>query len=223
MRPIINKILKEIKFNQYILNESFDKPFNNVEKIDDLTYLCGDGDMLVKFVFRPYFKDFGCKKYLNSEPTKVYEISWDWLPDVNDENKTKSNWVKATTTSFKIIDSFNRTTSPNVIVINETENTSVIYRGDNFLEKTKTLFDNKFVVCREYDNDMDINRIFLIKKELTNYALDRINKTYEQCGGDFNLIRENILFPKKKNLKGIKLKQFKDKQIKQLLFREIYF
>jgi len=205
-----------------ILKESFDKPFKNIEKINEFTYLCGDDNMLSKFIFRPYFKDIGCKEYLIEKPTKIYEVSWDWLSSVNDKEKTKTNWVKSTTTSFKVIDSFIRDINPNTIVINETENTSVIYRGVNFLDKIKTLFYYRFVICVNYDEELDTNRIYLIKKELTTYGMERINKTHEQCGGDINLIRENILFPKEENLKGIKLKEFKDKQTKSILFRKIY-
>jgi len=213
------KIIKEELF----INESFDKPFENVLKIDDFTYTCGDEKPLVKFTIRPYYKKIDCENYLlDKVDSKIYEISWDWIYGVNGEEKTTSNWVKATTSSIKIIDQFNRDLKPNIILFNETENTQIIYRGFNFIEKIRTIFGDNFLVCSNYNEELDVNRVYLIKKELSTYGLDRVKKTNEQCGIGFDVIREKVLKPKKRDLKGIKRKAFKETQLKRIVMKSIY-
>jgi hypothetical protein len=219
MKNSLRKIIKEELF----INESFDKPFNNISKIDDFTYTCGDEKPLVKFTIRPYYKKIDCEEYLlNKIDSKIYEISWDWVYGVGEKEKTTSNWVKATTSSIKVIDQFNRDLKPNIILFNETENTQVIYRGFNFIEKIRTIFGDNFLVCSNHNEELDVNRVYLIKKELSTYGLDKIEKMNEQCDLGVDVIRERALKPKKRDLKGIKRKLFKETQLKRVALKTIY-
>lgn len=222
MRKIVKNILKEYD-KQFFIKESFDRPFININKIDEFNYLCGDDKPMVKFTIRPYYNKIDCEEYLLEEvKTKIYEISWDWVVDTTQDDKTTPNWVKATTSSIKVIDNFIKDLEPNIILFNETEKTDIIYRGSNFIDKIRGIFDNQFLICSNYNNELDVNRIYLIKKSLTNYGLEKINKTHEQCGGDINLIREDILYPKKSKLKGIKKKLYKENQLKRIILNTIY-
>lgn len=219
MESLIKKILRDDLF----INESFDRPFNNITKIDDFTYICGDEKLLVKFTIRPYYKKIDCEEYLlDKVDSKIYEISWDWVYGVGEDEKTIPNWVKATTSSIKVIDQFSRDLKPNIILFNETENTQVVYRGVNFIEKIRTVFGDDFLVCSKHNEELDVNRVYLIKKELSTYGMDRIEKTNEQCDTGFDVIRERILKPKKRDLKGIKKKLFKEAQLKRVVMKTIY-
>ena len=219
MKNLIKKILKEDLY----LNESFDKPFRDISKIGDFTYVCGDEKPLVKFTIRPYYKKIDCEEYLlDKVNSKIYEVSWDWVYGVGEEDKTTFNWVKATTSTIKVIDQFNRDLKPNIILFNETENTQVIYRGFNFIEKIRTIFGDNFLVCSRHNEELDVNRVYLIKKELSTYGLDRIEKTNEQCILGFDIIKERAQKPKKRDLKGIKRKLFKEVQLKRVVLKTIY-
>jgi hypothetical protein len=224
MRSLIKEILDKQKphYKEKFVNENFDKPFNTIRKVDEFTYTCGDEKQLIKYNFRPSYSKIGCHQYLKTEPNKVYELSWNWLYGVDGEDKTTNNWVKSTTSGLSIIDRFIRDVNPNIIFFNETEQTSIIYRGVNFLDKIKNIFSHKFLVCSDFNSETNSRKIYLIKKELTTYDDDKITKTHEQCGGDYNVIRERILFPKKRNLTGIKRKNFNNQQLRRIIYSEIY-
>lgn len=210
------KIIKEC-----LINEVFDVPFNNLSKTDDNTYIVDENGIGIKYTFRGrYDSEIIPKNYVKNDIGLFYEISWDWVKDVLEELKTTTNWIRSTSTSFKVLDDFIRNEDPKVIMFSTTEKTFNIYNNDLFINHLTNIFGQKYYITKEQNGD--VLRVFLIRKDISHYADDMINKTYQQNGGDINEIRKRILYPNKRYFKGIRRNSLIKEQIKRILLKKRY-
>ena len=102
-KEVVKRLYNEYK-EQY-LNEIFETPLE-FKQIDSTKYQAGN---LAIFTFKREY-DFSSVPF----DTTMYKIpfywgiSWIWINDISEEEKTIKNWLKVTSTSFKIIDDFIR-------------------------------------------------------------------------------------------------------------------
>ena len=101
-----------------------------------------------------------------------------------------------------------------------TEKTFNVYNSDLFIDYLKSLFGQNYYITKELDGD--VLRVFIIKKDISYYADDIINKTHEQCGGSIEDIKKRILRPNKNNYKGIRRNDLIKEQIKRVILKKIY-
>lgn len=224
MRTIIQKILDKLKnksvIQEMILNESFDKPFNSYKKIDDFNYIVVDtyNNDIVKINFKLSVNDLTGNDCFITKPKDIYEISCDWI---SDDYVIKENYKKLTTTLIPVIDNFINEIDPDVIVLNSGvwfENFKIEYKGLKFEDKLWLLFTNHHINKQPKNRDV----LYVTKKQISKGGWESMIKTHKQCGGDFDDIREHMLNPKKNNLRGIKLRNYKENQIRRIILRDIY-
>jgi hypothetical protein len=212
----IYKIIKD-----FLLKEVYDKPFNNLSKIDYNTYIVDEDGFGVKYNIKDrYDVEIIPKNYIKEGVEVFSEISWEWTKETPQELKTVYNWLRSTTTSFKVIDRFIREENPNVIMFSATEKTFNVYNSDLFIDHLKSLFGQKYYIVKDLGDD--VLRVFIIKKSVSYYSDDMVNKTYGQCGGDIEDIKKRILKPNKNDYKGIRRNDLIKEQIKRIILKKRY-
>jgi len=219
-KDLIQKVISNTWFVKYGINESFDKPFLNFTKVNNFEYLVYNGDIEGYFIFRRGHND---GVTLNScclieKIDTYYDISWRWGDNVPDEVKTAANWVRMTASSFNIIDDFIRTVHPLVIKFgSHTGGNAKIYYNEHFIDKLRTIFGEHFDVF--VDKEMD--RTFLVNKEVSQRSLDNIEKR----GRDYTNMSESWnywKYPKKRNHRGGIKNDIIKEQIKRVLYKWKY-
>ena len=207
-------------FIKYQINESFDKPFNNIEKINNTKYVVNEDDVEAVFTFKVFFNtDLALEKYpINNNEIKVYyEVSWAWGYNMSDELKNVYNWIRMTSTTFKILDDFIRTMKPKVIKFSsQTEGNFKVYFNPNFIDKLETIFSEKFDVI----TDIKSERILLVDKSVHRLYEEKIIKLMEN--NTFEQASKLAKYPNKKNYKGIQRNDMVKQQQKRILYKLKY-
>jgi len=221
---LLRKVIKEEDFIKYKINESFDKPFSNVRKIDNYNYVVDESDVVGNFTFRTIYNNGELPKsdiYVDKIKT-YYEISWNWGSDMSNDLKTPYNWTRMTTTSFKIIDDFIRTINPNIIRFGtQTGGNEKIYRNEEFQMKLATLFRDHYHFIIDFNRRTDILRLYLINKEYSRLLEGNINKRAEFCT-NLEESKKYWLYPHKRDRKGIIKNDLRKEQIKRILYQWKY-
>jgi hypothetical protein len=172
-----NKLREE--YTQYALNELFEKDLPNIEKLNELEYLVGNGiDIEAKYYFRA-----------ESLSTGWWSIHWNFTK--NNINTSQEAWKQVTATSYKIIQDFIKTKKPSKIEIsgNTPEKTN-IYKSKSYLEKLENIFNNQYSLnISKYKVDMEL--IEILAKNNIKKRIETLNETYDQAlnywqNGDLN-------------------------------------
>lgn len=226
MKQLIKKILDENlkriivtdenRFD-YDITESFDKPSNNVKKMDDFSYEVIEDGVKSHFNFRiefnnNYFNDF---RWISNDVDVFYDFSWGYESNVSRGDKIKY-WKTMTTTSFKILDDFIRTMNPKVIKFGDryTGNFKV-YFHEQFLKILKSIFGQNYDVI-DYS---DKNVIFLVKKEFVILEGTSVRKRMEYLGETLTEAENYWKYPhrRKRQMKGIIKNDYRKEQIKRII------
>lgn len=233
MKPLIKKILEENlkriiitdqNKSDYDLNESFDKPIKDFKIVDDFTYTAEEGDIKGIYTFRldfdnGYLDQF--KHEININDVGVfYDFSWRFHETV-DKHKNPFNWVKLTTTGFKILDDFIRKQNPKLIKLGDkTDGNFKLYFNDSFINKLQSLFYHNYYV-KPYPH---ISTILIIKKDLLKLDEDFINYRMEVFGDSEKDANDYRKYPhkRKRQMKGIIKNDYRKEQIKRIINKVRY-
>jgi hypothetical protein len=218
-KKLIQKIIKEEIFVKYQINESFDIPFNNIKRIDSYNYIVDEDGVQGIFTFHVLFNNNELNDYdfYNKKIDTYYELSWIWGSNMKPELKTTSNWIKMTTTSFKIIDSFIREKKPLLIKFApRTGGNKKVYFHTEFTDKLETIFAEHFDVI--VDNKKQ--RVFLVNKEVSRLKEDSIRKLSEYI--ELFEAWKYWKYPKKNKTKGTVRNDLVKEQQKRILYKWKY-
>lgn len=223
-KELIRKILKEELFTKYQIDESFDKPFSSFKKRTDFNYIVNEDGVIGEFIFINKYNTHELPNDIidNSKVDIYYELIWRWGENMDKKLKTVENWVKMTTTSFKIIDDFIRTMKPLVIKFSEQSRGNYkIYSHSEFINRLSVLFDDHFHV--DVSNKVKNKNvvIYLINKEVSLVMKDPINKRAENCT-NMEESRQYWLYPRKRDQKGIIRNDTIKEQRKRILYKLKY-
>jgi len=206
MRNLIKKIIKEEIINEFNLKETFTRPLKNISKLDDFTYIGYEDNVKAIYNFRLETVDDNIpKRYFGDLIDYFYEFSWKFDMEMDVELKNDWSWVKATTTSIKIIDDFIRTINPKLIKFSgRSEGTKSMYNNDIFVDKLRSIFGQTHNIILD-DDDPENRKIYISKREYNILSEDTIRKnmdcmTYEEA---YRIVK----FPKKKQFKRILKKE----------------
>jgi hypothetical protein len=161
-------------YRQQILDEMqeyYDMPFTNVEKIDDNKYIAYEGDVKVIFTFVRRFGSDLVKlpNIVDKELVKeYYERSWGWADDTPDDKRNPKNFLRAIGTSFRITKQFFQD-KPKCKVILFTP----LREGHNSIYNDKSRYSKKLMTILGdqyyYLSDSDNFRYWIIDKDVINY------------------------------------------------------
>jgi hypothetical protein len=221
MKPNNKETVKHL-YNEYkeqYLNEIYDTPLG-FKKESNSKYIIYDkqGNELAYFLFRFMYdinkSPIDYKKY---KLDRYWDVSWYWINDLSKEYKTAQNFIRVTSTSFKIVDDF--ITSNNYPMLigfgGLTDKHENIYSDENFIKRWKVLFGERYKV--KYQN----NKLWIMNKiiQIDENRMYKISEIYETSISES--IRLNY-FPTKRDVKGIARHDMIKEQIKRIILKQIY-
>lgn len=214
-KTLIREYINEFK-NQY-LNELYDSPLDYFIVNDYRYNILLDGDVVAIVNFRNQYDidraPIDHKKYSLS---KYWDVSWEW-GDISREQKTSQNFIKVTSTLFKIVYSFISNISPDIVSFSGlTESHERIYSDERFLDRWRSLLSEKYNVS--WSND----RVWIVKKSLSpidEYKVIRLSEHLEISPSE---AYKKVVYPNKKELKGITKNKLIKEQIKRIVLKYIY-
>jgi hypothetical protein len=216
-KETIKTLYKEYKQN--FVNELYDTPLK-YNKVSNTKYIVYDknNNPLAYFVFRlMYDVDKSPTEYKKYKLDKYWDISWYWDDKLDKQEKNAANFIKVTSTSFKIVNDF--------IIYNNyplllgfgglTSKHDNIYSNEQFIDRWQALFSEKYKVKYQNDKVWIINKIILSDET----KISRIAEAYNISSSE---AYEKEYFPTKRNVKGISRHNIIKEQIKRIILKRIY-
>lgn len=215
-KELIKKLYQE--YRQNYLNELYDTPLQFKKNNNSYTVYKENGDELAFFTFRfEYNIDNSPIDYKKYKLNKYWDINWYWSSNVKEEKNTK-NFIKVTSTAFKVVDDFIRNNNyPALLGFGGlTEKHEQIYSNQSFIDRWKILFGEKYYV--EWKN----NKLWIINKNF--YQIDelRLTKHSQFQEKPISEVYRMLLYPNKHNIKGISRHNMIKEQIKRVILKQIY-
>jgi hypothetical protein len=217
-KQVIEKLYRQYK--EAYLNELYDSPLP-YKKEDSTRYTVYSQDgkdvayFLFTFMYNINDSPVDYKKY---KLDKYWDVSWYWSQNLPKEEKNKSNFIKVTSTSFKIVDDFIRNNNYPALIgfgglSKKHEN---LYSNKLFIDRWEILFSERYYV--EWKND----KMWIINKNF--YKIDELrlvkHSIYEERS--ISEVYKATKFPNKKDLKGISKHDLIKEQIKRVILKKIY-
>lgn len=166
------------KYKQYALTELFEKDLPNIEKINNIEYLVGNGtDIEAKYIFKLEIPD-----------RNIWSMNWSFTP--NNKNKSPEAWKQVTATSFKVLDNFLKNNNPKSIHISgNTFSKTNLYK--NYVDKLQTLLNNKYKIDNSDGDKIVLRSIEESYQSSIQKRMETLNESYEQAlhyweNGDIN-------------------------------------
>lgn len=217
-KEVVKRLYKEYK-EQY-LNEIYDTPLK-YNKDSNTKYIVydKDGNELAYFLFRfMYNINDSPVDYKKYKLDRYWNVDWYWVDGLSKEYKTAQNFIRITSTAFKIVDNF--ITSNNFPLLigfgGLTDTHDRIYSDKRFIERWQILFGERYEV--KYQND----KLWIINKTITvdEIKIAKISEVYEISSSE---AYRKELFPTKRDVKGISRHNMIKEQIKRIILKKMYF
>jgi len=212
-KEVVKRLYQEYK--QEFINEIFETPLD-FKQINPTKYQV---ENLATFTFkREYnFSDVPFDTDMYKIPF-YWSISWLWDINLPEDEKTIKNWLKVTSTSFKIVDDFIRQKDyPLVLEFSgQTETHKRVYHNKEFLNRWKILFGE------QYDVLLHNEHIWFINKNISNRNLHNAIKLSEQTQISLSKAVNYWKFKTKHDVKGISRHDMIKEQIKRIILKRIY-
>lgn len=180
-------------------SESFDRPLQGLSVLDGgYTYIVFDDSISAKFIFTKRSDIENLPKLIDANNiNKWYDISWDWV-NTPIALQTPTNWVKVTSTMYKVIHEFKKSKTPNLISFsNNSEYTRKIYFNSEFIKKLKYAFLTHDDIIVNEEN----SAIYIVDKLKSNLN----NETYRKNARNLNISyvesREQYILEQKHGIK----------------------
>lgn len=216
-KETIKKLYNEYK-KEY-LNELYDTPLKfKKEGINKYIVYKENGEELAYFLFSFMYdmnkSPIDYKKYALD---KYWNIDWYWSK-ISTEEKNNLNFLKVTSTSFKIVFDFIKENNYPVLLAfgGQYETHEKVYSNKNFLDRWGVLLGEKYYV--EWLND----KFWIINKNFHKIDENRIIKFSQFQEKPPSEIYRDMKFPTKNKLKGISRHDFIKEQIRRIILKQIY-
>jgi hypothetical protein len=216
-KEVVKRLYNEYK-EQY-LNEIYDTPLK-YNKESNTKYIVYDkeGNELAYFLFRfMYNIDKSPVDYKKYKLDRYWNVDWYWIDKLPKEYKTTQNFIRITSTAFKVVDDFIISNNfPLLIGFGGlTDSHDRIYSDERFIERWQVLFGERYKV--KYQND----KLWIINKTITvdEIRISKIAEIYEMSSSE---VYRKELFPNKRDVKGISRHNMIKEQIKRIILKRIY-
>ena len=132
--------------------------------------------------------------------------------------KNTKNFIKVTSTAFKIVDDFIRNNNyPALLGFGGlSEKHERIYSNQSFLDRWKILLGEKYYA--EWEND----KLWIINKNFHKIDEHRLIKHSQYSQTPISEIYRDLKFPNKNKHKGISKVNIIKEQIKRIILKQIY-
>lgn len=208
------------EYSKLYLNELYDKPllFNKQDNTKYTVY-DKDGNELAYFLFSfMYDIDNSPVDYKKYRLDRYWNIDWYWIHKLPKEYKTTQNFIRVTSTAFKIVDDFIQSNNyPALLGFGGlSESHENIYSNKLFIDRWQNLFSERYYV--EWKND----KMWIINKNY--YKIDelRLVRHSEFQKKPISEIYKQLKFPTKNSVTGIAKHNLIKEQIKRIILKKIY-
>ena len=222
MKQPSNKETVKRLYNEYkeqYLNEIYDTPLK-YNKESNTKYIIYDkeGNELSYFLFRfMYDIDKSPVDYKKYKLDRYWNVSWYWIDGLFKEQKNAQNFIRVTSTAFKIVYDFIISNNFPMLVGfgGLTGKHDKIYSDERFIERWQILFGERYKV--RWQND----KLWIVNKTITvdEIRISKIAEIYEMSSSE---AYRKELFPNKRDVKGISRHNMIKEQIKRIILKKIY-
>lgn len=216
-KGLIKKLYEEYK-KEY-LNEIYDTPLQFKKESNTKYIVYKDDKELAYFLFTfKYNINDSPVDYKRYKLDRYWSIDWYWSQNISKEEKNAKNFIRVTSTAFKIVDDFIRNYNypPLLGIGGLTEQHERIYSDEKFIDRWKILLGEKYYV--EWEND----KIWIINKNFYKIDEAKIYKASQAFEKSPSEIYQHEKFPTKNKLKGISRHNLIKEQIKRIILKQIY-
>jgi hypothetical protein len=156
------------EYKQHAINELFEKDLPNIEKINKVSYIVGNGkDIEAKYDFR-----------LEIPEKDIWSLSWSFTD--NNKNTSPESWKQVTATSFKVLDDWLKTNNPKSIHISGNTGTKTkLYK--NYIDKLQIILNNKYRIDNSDEDKVVLRSIEEIYQSSIKKRMETLNETYNQA------------------------------------------
>ena len=217
-KETIKRLYNEYK-EQY-LNEIYNTPLE-FKKDSNIKYIVydKDGNELAYFLFRfMYNINDSPVDYKKYKLDRYWNVDWYWVDNLSKDQKTVQNFIRITSTAFKIVEDFITSNGfPLLLGFGGlTDSHNRIYSDERFIERWQILFGERYKI--KYQND----KLWIINKTLTvdETKISKIAEIYKLSNSE---AYRKELFPTKRDVKGISRHNMIKEQIKRIILKKIYF
>jgi hypothetical protein len=218
-KELIKKLYQEYKQNY--LNELYDNPLQ-FKKDNNTKYVVYSNDKELAYFLFTFRYDINNSPidYKKYKLDKYWDVSWYWVDSLPKIEKNSNNFIKVTSTSFKIIDDFIRNNNypPLLGFGGLTEQHERIYSNQLFLDRWKFLLGERYYT--EWDSQND--KVWIINKNFYKIDEIKIYKASQVFKKSPSLIFQEEKYPIKNKLKGINYHNLIKEQIKRVILKQIY-
>ena len=206
-------------YRKEYLNELYDTPLKFEKEDNRYRVFNESGDEIAYFLFTFMYdinnSPIDYKKY---KLDRYWDVSWYWSQNISKSEKNTKNFLKITSTSFKILDDFIRKNNyPALLGFGGlSEKHERIYSNQSFIDRWKILLGEKYYI--EWEND----KLWIINKNFHKIDELRLIKHSQHQQKSISEIYRNLKFPNKRNYKGILKHNLIKEQIKRIILKEIY-
>ena len=217
-KETIKRLYQEYK--ESYLNELYDTPLV-FKKNDNTRYTVYNesGEELAYFLFQfMYNIEDSPVDYKKYRLDKYWNVSWYWAQDLSKDEKTTKNFIRVTSTAFKIVDDFIQSNNyPSLIGFSGlSQKHDNIYSNELFIDRWKVLLGDRYYVEWKNDKMWIINKNFYRSDEYK--IVDRA--IHEETSP--SKVYRAMKFPSKKDVKGISKHNLIKEQIKRIILKKIY-
>jgi hypothetical protein len=206
-------------FKLQILNEIqeyLDIPLDNLEKVDDFTYMVWDKDIHANFIFRKKYYDLP-NPYFDIEKLKdSYGLEWKWGKNMDEQFKTSKAFLRTWASGYQVIYDFLKNHNPQVLSFSGlSKGHDSIYFGETFLKRLKTLLKDEYDVIVDKEESV----LYIINKVFSHIKNEAILKRSQSTS-----LNEAIIYWKYPDLHPSTIKNVRIKnKIKQRVIQNLYF
>ncbi len=216
-KDLIKELYKEYRKNY--LNELYDTPLNFKQHNNSYKVYDDNENEIAYFQFTfMYNINHSPIDYKKYKLDKYWDVSWYWSQNTPKEEKNTKNFIKITSTSFKIIDDFLRKNNypPLLGFGGLSEKHERIYSNQNFIERWKVILGERYYV--EWKND----KLWIINKNFHQIDEVRLVKHAQYLQQSTSETYRNLKYPNKNHYIGILRHNLIKEQIKRIILKDIY-
>jgi hypothetical protein len=217
-KGLIKKLYEEYK--KGYLNELYDTPLKFKREDNNKYEVFFEDNQPIAYFRFSFMYNIGDSPidYRKYNLDKYWDISWYWSSGIDNKLKNSNNFIKITSTSFKIVDDFIRNNNHPVLLGfgGLSEQHERIYSNKTFIDRWEVLFGEKYYV--EWKND----KLWIINKNFHKIDESRLLKHSIHQQKPISEIYRNLKYPNKNNYKGILRNNLIKEQIKRIILKSIY-
>lgn len=209
-------------YRREYLNELYDTPLQYKQQDASKYSVLGDDNTPIAYFLFTFRYDINTSPidYKKYNQSKYWDVSWYWDPSTPKDQKNSKNFIRITSTSFKIVTDFieSHNNPPLLSFSGMTESHERIYSNKLFVDRWNTLLGNMYYTMWDDAHD----KMWIVNKNFYRNDESRIHTISQQMEKPTSEVYRITKFPNKGELKGIQKQKYIKEQLKRIILKQIY-